>query len=129
MANIERLTRLLKVLRAVKRDKKKLRDFDLTHFGEIKPGCGTHLCAVGWGAVDPELRAQGLCLRASDKDTPMAFSVYDEDTILWGWLAVESFFDLNYEDARYLFDSNWYTSARKIDPVIKRLSAFIRAAS
>jgi len=116
MMHVARLTRLVEVLKDVAADPKKAREFDLEYWRRETTDCGTHLCAVGWGMIDPVLNEEGLLMKYGDP---------------WyagrgGWAAVEAFFDISWDAAQYLFSSAAYDSYTDINPVIARLEQFIR---
>lgn len=126
MTGFERLQRLIVVLEAVRDDPAKAREFDMARWGQEIPGCGTHYCACGWGAVDPVLSAQGLSLEPEPGvlgPLPSLKLSYKE----WGYFdAAARFFEIAETDAIYLFDPEEYEADTPgIDVVIARIRKFI----
>lgn len=105
--NLARLNRLVVVLEEVAADPKKARDFDMGTWATETQSCGTHACACGWGAMDPELQKEGLRLVEYDAARPPRRMklVYGDDT---GFDAAASFFGLTAHRAAYLFDRDEY---------------------
>ena len=160
---VKRLRRLIKVLEGVERARL---PFDLDVWGRatdaegndpwedgtpISEACGTVCCAVGYGALDRRLRAEGLkmivnadgvmhevstvgafnrILRSTQKNTPAGESAYFYALIKYGphtdWDAVGAFFGLNHGLAQSLFLADSYPK-HKATPrdVIRRIEALI----
>ncbi len=136
MLNTKRLKRLLLVLERVQADPKKRREFDLSVWGEKTPDCGTHMCACGWGAVDPVLNKQGFKLvrarywdgtsiRTDSGGTLLKIKVgrHDEFT------AVQRFFGLDSDTAERLFSPMEYVTNKSLKPVLTRLRKVIAGKS
>lgn len=116
MANIERLSRLVEVLEAVKADPAKERDFDMKTWATETQSCGTHACACGWAAMDPVLNAQGLHLvkrpqhawkRGSDFELTCGPAT--------GLGAAALFFEIEMRAADMLFSPEEYDNECRVD--------------
>lgn len=71
--------------------------------------CGTVVCALGLGALDPEFNKQGLTFEVQPMQIAKGFATLVpicEGVI--GFAAAARFFDISYADARYLFDTDCY---------------------
>lgn len=91
---------------------------------EVKAGCGTVACAVGWATAIPEFRKAGLRLFC---DSELCHNAYPSFEDTRGWGAVKAFFDLEYDDAYYLFDPEYYPKSHKHKSyVIRRIRAFVK---
>lgn len=131
MANLRRLTRLVKVLEDVRDTPKKLKEFDLQMWSADVPGCGTHFCAGGWGAVDPVLKAQGLHLSKTRiswrDDTRIRTLQYRTRGVLFtDFDAAENFFQISRKQTIRLFAPGSYDNVTDINPVIKRVKSVIK---
>lgn len=62
-AKVERLTQLIRVLRALSPHERK-KHFDMGRWGG-KTRCGTKACAAGHAGMDPWFRRQGFSMRVS----------------------------------------------------------------
>lgn len=165
MPNIERLEHLVKILSNIPKEI----PFNLKEYvsfqtregrrtvnsfwrpDSVKPeACGTAVCAVGYGALDPVFIAQGLRLQprregdgslttlnsveefnAAAKD-PDVFSFFLTYTDEKGELHIQGeagtrFFDMDEDDYDAIFQSTSYPRNRKITPaaVIKRIRKYI----
>lgn len=133
--HIERLMRMIEILKNVKEQK---RAFDMDQwFGDRDQGCGTAACAFGYGALDPAFQAEGLRLIFTDTDKRKHEILNVEDYYALrnkagtvepafagrtGFGAACVFFDIPMSTADYLFNAanyNGLTIAPK--RVIKRL--------
>lgn len=103
--NPEAFENLLRVLENIPEDQ-----FDL---GEWE--CGTKACAIGWAARDAWFQDQELHLTASDP-------IFKN---LFGWDAVENFFQISKNQAVYLFSINSYKEDQSLSAVISRIKDFI----
>lgn len=108
--------------------------FDMVLWGlkGTGPECGTVGCAIGWATQDPWFQKRGL---RSRKTTPSLLPmIYNPKTgrvltsIDAGFDAVEHFFGLSEEDARYLFCALQYEAERpRPKTVSKRIRDFVEA--
>lgn len=153
MPNMTRLRRLLHVLETLPPEA----DFNLTHFAAFsysnaKPEphrlehahvCGTNACAIGYGALDPVLREEGLTLYAyplraavdindfnalAHDPTVQSFRINFEDSA--GYYASLRFFELDGSQFNDLFTPGGYTNEEEDEPVtreqvIERLREFV----
>lgn len=113
--NKERLLRLADHLDAIDPIK-----FDLTDWR-----CGTTACAIGHACDIPEFKEAGLKLAGVSYDSyPYADPCFLREC---GWDAVVSFFDINYDDAEYLFEETAYDPVDKCNPkaVSNRIREFV----
>lgn len=134
MPNIKRLKRLVTVLERVRASTRLRREFDLSKWSLETKTCGTHHCALGWGAVDPVLKKQGLSFSHGDKIrrglvravifNPNNLPDYDPD-IKWGYQASSAFFDITDQESAWLFSPGAYKDKKNISTVINRLNGFI----
>ncbi len=83
--------------------------------------CGTKACAIGYAAMHPWFRQRGLELSHDNKDTLQA--PICEGNI--GISAVTTFFDITYDEAEHLFDSDSHKRENRAD-VAQRIRAFVR---
>lgn len=95
--HVQRLKRLIKVLEGLRPEQ-----LDLNVYAK-KTDCGTVACAVGWGAMDPELASQGLELRGCVSDKVFYISFDGED----GRSAIKSFFGLSWSDTRIFYGEHY----------------------
>lgn len=92
--------------------------FNLVEWWIHTPGCGTVGCAVGWACQIPEFKKEGLKLL--NNCSPCYNS-------LTSWSGVASFFNLNMEEATYLFLGSAYLyNKQKKTHVIKRIREFVK---
>jgi hypothetical protein len=78
--------------------------------------CGTVGCAVGWACQVPELQEEGLHLKNS-------IPIYQDR---YAWEAVLRFFNLNEDEAAYLFMPLSYDHRRFPKDVADRIRNFIK---
>lgn len=121
----ERLQRLVTVLEGVRDDPAKAKEFDLSYWGVQTPSCGTHLCACGWGAMDPVLSEEGLRLVDDEIRQPHNGTIhfrlaYEHRSHME---AAAAFFSLYVDAASYLFDPEYYPDGGKstLEEVIGRI--------
>ena len=78
---------------------------------DLKTGCGTTGCAVGWACTIPEFKEAGLS--------------YTGVTVSYGglvcWAAVQEFFGLSFMEAQYLFSNASYKANAGPYDVAERL--------
>lgn len=77
--------------------------------------CGTVGCAIGHATQIPALKAEGFKHQMSDLDkNKFDCPVYvNKDGDEWkGWLAVQVFFEINWLQAAYLFDKDYYKAEK-----------------
>jgi hypothetical protein len=118
--NIPRLERLILVLERVQT---KGRFFDMEHWTRR---CGSASCAIGWGAVDPVLRRQGLRLE-SGLYGKWKFPVFDGAR---GFNAVSWFFEISGETADHLFTPERYQQVQvRPEHVIERIREVLQGRS
>jgi len=94
--------------------------------------CGTTACAVGWGTI--EFKNEGLHLFEDGLQGEEYQIGYDMSTKfglvyrrVTGWNAVNIFFDLNHDEAEYLFAS-WKYAEQPTSPktVVNRIREFVK---
>lgn len=117
----ERLQRLIHILETA-HETKQVDFFDLTcwyvPYHEADPKipsenlftghtCGTAACALGLACMDPEFKAQGLKMILG----PQYFHHQS-------YLAGAAFFDIDYEDSKYLFRTNAYPDPYLVTPTM-----------
>ena len=78
---------------------------------DLRTGCGTTGCAIGWACTIPEFKAAGLSYTG--------FTVRYDDLVSWG--AVEVFFGLCHMEALYLFSEDSYKANASPYDVAERL--------
>lgn len=109
MANIERLTRLRDFMLTVPDERFSMNWF----FGgaDAFPGesaseylgrCGTAACLAGWACAIPEFRSLGLGI-SHEYFHLYPFYLYPSFKEGIGFTAMEEFFDLTYDESKYLF--------------------------
>lgn len=74
--------------------------------------CGTTACAVGFATLDKRFRAQGLRMHVASGCSFPCYVGTEGRGGFTGWLAVQKFFDLEYEMADYLFHSDHYSEGK-----------------
>lgn len=117
--HIGRLNRLIEVLENVA---SKGRGFDMGVWCHKTP-CSTTACAVGWGAMDPVLRAQGLGLVKFKGVLHRRYEpTYRGNASIW---AVMAFFGLTWGEAERLFTPGTYPTGVSPDMVADRIRALI----
>lgn len=97
---------------------------------EVKLDCHTAACAVGYAAISGLFKRQGL-----------GFAIHGGETIepifkkgfrrKYGWDAVMTLFDIEYDDAEYLFSADSYnedeqTEAKGERAVAKRIREYVK---
>lgn len=123
----ERFENLLRVLRVVQEHEQELSSqltpiFDLTWWYDNDDKCGTTACAIGWCCQDPWFQRQGFAL-GSDQGMPKLF--FPKYHGLEEWEAVQKFFDLDGDEADFLFRAEAYGDERVLAAVINRVEAFM----
>ena len=78
--------------------------------------CGTSACAVGYAAMHPWFRRQGLTLEVNYGP------VYKGD---WGYRAAQKFFGLRLSETRYLMSAFLYKRGNRAD-VYRRIRKFVK---
>jgi hypothetical protein len=120
--NRERLEHLKVVLSNVKPEK-----FDMSVWFTEHGTCGTAACAFGYAAMDPKFNVEGLT--AAEGWWGKIEPTYAGQG---GFVAAMSFFDLNSEQATWLFSDGTYDAPRneRITPqmVIDRIDTLLRRA-
>ena len=110
MANIERLSRLIMLLKAFPEEQ-----FNM-HTWYSTDSCGTVCCAAGAACLDPEFQKAGLTLepiyssptRSQYKEPVYTIEVDSEEHHYACFDALERFFDLPEEDVHFIFDQRRY---------------------
>lgn len=130
--NKKRLLKLADLLEADAKNKKGIK-FSLHGWGEaddakkIAVDCGTQACAVGLACLSPVFNRSGLvCAPAPLKDG----AIEPKFGRRYGWHAVKAFFDLGFDEAKFLFSSFEYPSgltekAKGERYVAKRIRNFV----
>lgn len=119
--NSERLGKLTDFLLTVPE-----KQFNLSNWassGDLsEKNCNTVGCAGGWATV--LFKKDGLELVDNDF-TRIPYIKYKN---YYGWAAIEYFFDIEYDDAEYLFCANSYNDRNKTTSktVSERIKEFIR---
>ena len=114
--NIEALNQMIRVLESVKPY-----EFDLQNWH-----CGSYACAIGHACNDQWFIDRGLSLHSVYSEKYPVFKKSNAEQSS-GWLAVGQFFDLNRNQAVYLFDVWSYPekSLAKPSDVIERIKELI----
>lgn len=87
---------------------------------ELKSNCNTTACAIGWAGVIPEFISAGFSIRQEENGCEVpCFGRLEE------WSAVEEFFDLIPEQARYFFSPSFYPDRKNPKHVIDRIEHVI----
>lgn len=127
--NDKRLLRLAKFLRRVPK-----RRFNMMIWAsglfcgrpkEVEHKCGTSACALGWASSIPSFKRDGLILK-NDFDSDEAYVFFDG---VDGYCAASRFFEIGYESAKYLFDSEYgWVNRNKETPkqVAERIERFVK---
>lgn len=124
--------------------------FDLDDWGVRSHECGTVGCAVGWGTLCPELKAEGLTQHGTNLSP--RYSPDGENSTVGGWEAVGMFFGMGNADGQFedvqtggssrvllkevservhsvLFDSYFYPRGVKRQDVVARIREVALLAS
>lgn len=93
--HIQRLKRLITVLENLRPEQ-----FNIRTFGR-ETNCGTVACAVGWGALDPELMSQGLSAEPGSIGNYIRFGGLKYNA------AIQAFFDLDVWQTRIFYRDHY----------------------
>ena len=75
--------------------------------------CGTVACAVGWGALDPDFKKEGLKLENIGEGVNLVPAYYEDFQRYEGYRAVAQFFKIGRREAELLFDPYDYTDSSR----------------
>lgn len=109
--------RFAQMIRAI--EKAPPEQFDMSSWIEGTPRCFTAACALGWAAMDPKLKAEGLKFYGN---TPFFRT---RRGLGRGFGAAQLFFDISCKDADRLFEAVFYRKPFKPN-VLRRLRAFLK---
>jgi hypothetical protein len=100
------------------------REFDMSFWRYDAITCGTAACACGHAASIPAFQKLGFLL----EEHVRSFNGTDYTLVFGdfrGWIAVKKFFEIDTEDAYYLFSSGQYTTNPTPKEVATRIKEFI----
>lgn len=98
---------------------------------EPKISCNTEACAVGLAALSPKLPGLTYKLQALNNKKPaFLMPILKSDPDVYHWDAIEHYFRISFDEARYLFsaseyDYNFWTGAHGERAVAKRIRSFV----
>lgn len=119
--HLKRLERLIEIVKAVPKY-----SFNMNFFCELpgskyvsqsdtlaiqlKKGCGTVGCALGWAGLDPSFRKAGLKTNQEDGNVYFNRSTFyfPTSSVMLSYNAGAKFFGLEEEEAHEIFDPNYY---------------------
>lgn len=121
----ERLCHLVQVLEEIYQEQ---RPFSMTECCYIKNTslpCGFTACAIGWAAQDAWFNERGFQLYSLNSLNIIRYE-FPWCRVHYNWDAVRLFFDLDQDDAGYLFQRQSYTQDPvPVESVLARVKFFI----
>lgn len=115
--NIEHMTQMVRMLKEVQADQELARHFNLRAFvggdvtGNYKHAvvkCGTTACACGYAAFDEYFISHGFVYESDLVNVSYTHPGESGPVRLLGWNAIEQFFELQQDEAQFLFDQYEY---------------------